>query len=1135
MASGNSNGRKIPKIARRLFFETEFDDSRWGEIKVPSNWQIQGHGVPVYKDDGLVFPLDLPNAPHEANPVGSYRTEFKISKDWSSRKVYLHFDGVDAAFFVWVNGRKVGYSQGSRTPAEFDITDYIQPGKNQLAVEVYRFCDGSYLEDQDMWRLSGIFRDVYLWSTAAPHIRDFTVVTDLDEQYKDAILKVDAEVLNPVGSVEVVLLDPSGGEAGRARSPSAPSVALEIPVAAPAKWSAENPALYTALITLRDSAGKTIEVIPQAVGFREVEIRGESFLVNGKQILLKGVNRHEHDPDTGHVVTRETMMRDIALFKQHNINAVRTSHYPDDPLWYALCDQYGIYVMDEANLETHFAGNDPGNVVANTPAWQEQMLDRQRRMVMRDKNHPSIITWSMGNEAGDGPNFKPCLDWIHATDPTRPVHYEGSSRSGGVHSDWGSNMYAAETVDGRLGQPYLLCEYTHSMGNSTGNLKEYWDTIHASPRHHGGYIWDWMDQGLRIPVPEGKTDPFGRVTAMAYGSFWAKYRDAAYDKKFGNWIGQFCMNGLVGADWEPHPGLKALKHVYRNIHAAPVDLAAGKVRIKNGFDFVNLDDIAEGRWSVVSDAGKATGGIFQSLDIPPGAEKEFAVDLSSIIPEPGKEYFLNLEFVTKADAFYAKAGHVLAEEQFKLLMHEPAALQNPAALPALKWKEKKDLVSVRGKGFSVKFNKVSGRMDSFVFQGVELVEEGLRPDFWRARTDNDMGASRRDYISTTWKTAGEEAITSGCDVRLLASGAVKVSFESELPDGLGMFDTDYTVYGNGEIAVSAAYSKGGRSGQILYRYGMRMAMPGGFENISWHGRGSHATYSDRCFAPVGVYHGTIDGQWIDYSNPQENGNKTDVRWAALRNADGVGLLVKGAQPLSINAGHFRAAEMEDAAYAFDLQRRDEAILNIDLAQQGVGGNNSWGATPLHEYLLPAEDFSYRFHLLPVKAQEKELPALGRSLTGVERSFEVSLPKFEGPLIGQAKVAECTTAQGWTATADSEETANGNVVANAFDGDPETRWCAADHQNGHWLQVDFGEEKPIGTLKIVWENASDYKYRVAVSNDGNTWKTAADFSKGGDELQTKLAPVNSSARFVRIIVDVPPLGRWACIREIEVID
>jgi beta-galactosidase len=1118
------------------FYETDFDDSHWGRIKVPSNWQIQGHGVPVYKDDGLVFPLDLPNAPHDANPVGSYRTAFELPDEWGGRKTRLHFAGVDAAFYVWVNGRKVGYSQGSRTPAEFDITDYTQPGENQLAVEVYRFCDGSYLEDQDMWRLSGIFRDVYLWSTAELHIRDFTVVTDLDSAYRDAALKVDFEFAGNVEgcSVEVELLDSEGKRVFQ-KNITTHGSSFTHPVSNPRKWNAEDPYLYQLLLTLKDKSGEVIEVIPQSVGFREVEIRGEAFLVNGKQILLKGVNRHEHDPDSGHVVTRETMMRDIRLLKQHNVNAVRTAHYPNVPLWYELCDRYGIYVMDEANLETHFAGNDPGNVVANTPAWAEQMLDRQKRMVLRDKNHPSIITWSMGNEAGDGPNFTPCLDWIHATDPTRPVHYEGSSRSAGVHSDWGSNMYAAENVDGRPGQPYLLCEYTHSMGNSTGNLKEYWDTIHASSRHHGGFIWDWMDQGLRVPVPEGKVDPFGRKTAMAYGSFWAKYRDDAYDKEFGNWIGQFCMNGLVGADWKPHPGLKALKHVYRNIHVSPVDLVAGTVNVKNGFDFTNLGDMIEGHWSVVSDDGNIVGGTFQALDIPPGTDKEFAVDLSSIVPEPGKEYFLNLKFKTKTDTFYAKAGYVLSEEQFKLPLQAAAMPLNPESLPALILKDRKKTVVVRGEGFAVKFDKLEGRMSSFIFRGVELVEQGVRPDFWRARTDNDMGASRREYISEAWKTAGDEAMLTDCHIVKLGNGAVKVAFETELPDNLGLFDTEYKIYGNGEVAVTASYRKCKNSGQILYRYGMQMALPGAFKNMSWYGRGPHATYSDRMFAPVGVYQGSVDEQWVDYSNPQENGNKTDVRWMALRNDDGVGLLVKGAQPLSVNASHFRAADMEAAAYAFELPRRDEVILNIDLAQQGVGGNNSWGAMPLKDYLLPAENFSYRFHLLPVRAQEKDLPELGRSLTGVERSFDTRLPNFTGPLIGQAAVAESTTQQGWTVKADSEQTDIGNRVANAFDGDPQTRWCAADHQNDHWIQVDFGKVKPVGSLRIIWENAADYKYHVVVSRDGNSWTTTADFSSGSGEQQTKLAPVNASARYVRIVIDVPPLGRWASICEVEIVE
>jgi beta-galactosidase len=1117
------------------FFESDFDDSGWDNITVPSNWQMQGYDVPIYKDSGLIFPENPPHAPEKFNPVGSYRTEFTVSEEWKNRKVYLHFAGVDAAFYVWVNGHKVGYSQGSRTPAEFDITEYAQTGSNQLSVEVYRFCDGSYLEDQDFWRLSGIFRDVYLLSTAPQHIRDYTVVTDLDSDYRNATLNVDFQFSGNVEgcTVEAELFD-AKNQTILKKTVSTQDAHFSQPVSNPRKWSAEDPYLYQMLLTLKDANGAVIEVIPQQVGFRKVETQEAAFLVNGKQVLLKGVNRHELDPDEGHVVTRESMMRDIKLFKQYNINAVRTSHYGNDPLWYALCDQYGIYVMDEANLETHFAGNDPGNIISNSPEWEEQMVDRQRRIVERDKNHPSVIIWSLGNEAGDGPNFKACIDWVHQADPTRSVHYEGSSRSGGAHSDWGSNMYASEGVVGRPGQPYLLCEYSHSMGNSTGNLKEYWDTIYTHPRHHGGFIWDWMDQGLRVPVPKGKTDPFGRETAMAYGRFWVNYHDNAYAKEFGNGIGQFCMNGLIASDWTPHPALHALKHVYRNIHATPVDLDNGKIRIKNWFDFTNLETLAEGQWSIVADGEKVLKGTFESMDLPPGAEKEFTVDFSSIVAEPGKEYFLNLEFVTKEDAFYAKAGHVLAQEQFRLSIDVPA-VQNPATLPSLDWKESNGLVTVQGENFTVEFDQVAGRMRSFIFEDVELVAEGLRPDFWRALTDNDMGASTRGYVSNGWETAGTEAVVTGNRVQQLDSGAVQISFKSELPEDLGCFNTEYTVYGNGEVAVTANYIKGEKTGQIVYRYGMCMELPKGFENLSWHGRGPYETYSDRNFALIDIYHGTVDEQWVDYSNPQENGNKTAVRWEALRNEAGVGVLVKGAQPLSVGARHFRTAEMQNAPYTFDMQRRDEVILNIDLAQQGVGGNNSWGAMPLHDYLLPAADYSYRFHLKPIKAEVQELAELGRSLVEVERTDQLQLPEFKGPLIGQHSHGEATTSQGWRVTTDSEQRENENVIANAFDGHSQSRWCAADHQNGHWVQIDFKEVKTVGTLKITWESAANYKYHVAVSSDGNTWTTVADFSKGSDELKTKLAPLNTSAQFVRIIIDEPPLGRWASIFDVELVD
>jgi beta-galactosidase len=557
------------------------------------------------------------------------------------------FDGVDSAFYLWVNGKEIGYSQGSRTPAEFDITEIVKPGKNVLAVQVYRWCDGSYLEDQDFWRLSGIFRDVYLWSVGEQHIRDFRVATQLDEQYRDAVLKIHCELAGGENcAVDVDLTDSTGKAVFDTVTKKVSTVegrqevVFELPVANPEKWNAESPYLYKLLLTLKDGQGEVIEVVPWNVGFRQVEIREGQFLFNGKAILFKGVNRHEHNPDTGHVVTHETMVRDIKLMKENNINAVRTSHYPNVPLWYELCDKYGLYVMDEANIESHGYENNPENEIANDPLWREAHLDRVIRMAQRDKNHACIVIWSLGNEAGDGPNLRACHKWLRENMPTRPVHYEGSSgRGDGRASDFFSRMYARPDwgMDGEdkyPDKPIILCEYSHAMGNSNGNLKEYWDdNIYVNPRHQGAFVWDWMDQGIRLPVPAEYAGRVGkgpvREYFFAYGGWWEDRLGI-----FNN--GNFCMNGLIAADWTPHPGLYALKYVYRNIHVSAVDLKEGRLKARNWFDFSNIKDVAKGVWTIEANGKEIAGGQIPALDVPAGDEKEFELKLPSISPEPGR-------------------------------------------------------------------------------------------------------------------------------------------------------------------------------------------------------------------------------------------------------------------------------------------------------------------------------------------------------------------------------------------------------------------------------------------------------------------------------------------------------------------
>ncbi len=978
------------------FYQPGFDVGGWGTIPVPSNWEMEGYGLRIYTNVEYPFAKDPPNAPVENNPVGSYRREFEVPKAWDGRETYIVFDGVDSAFYLWINGEKVGYSQGSRTPAEFNITKYLKPGKNLLAAEVYRWCDGSYLEDQDFWRLSGIYRDVYLWSTAKAHIRDFTVVTALDGQYKDAVLKVDLKV-DGAGSVEAELRDASGNKIARAGI-QPPASSIELPVSNPAKWTAETPNLYTLLLTLKDAAGKTVEVVPQRVGFRTAEIKNGRFCINGVPVLIKGTNRHEHHAGNGHVVDRASMVRDIQLFKENNFNAVRTCHYPNPPLWYDLCDEYGIMLWDEANIESHGMGYGPESL-AKQPEWKEAHLDRIRRMVGRDKNHPSVITWSMGNEAGDGVCFAACYQWLKQNDPTRPAHYERSDNN--VNTDIASHMYMpADEVRKRVetdgSKPFIICEYMHAMGNSSGGAKEYWDLFYEDNAAQGGFVWDWMDQGMRMPVPAEFRKNVGqgpvKETFFAYGG-WFENPVGVYNN------GNFCMNGLVNAEQVPHPGLFAHKYLQRFVHVAPVDLSTGQVKIKNWFDFTALDQAVSGSWKIEANGKVVQTGELQGLEIGPRAEKTVLLGFQKIVPEAGKEYFLTVEFRARKGYHPLVAeGHLLAWDQFPLPVEKAAAEADPKGTVAVD--ESGASITVRGKEFEVVFDKASGAMASYKADGKELIVAGGKPEFARAQPDNESRQKPKPHGA--WDSAGANAQVESVQVEKTANAA-KVTIRKVLPNVRGGFAAVYTVFGNGEVRVEAAYNLEQTPDFIRppMRVGMEWQVPGRFEKIAWYGRGGE-TYIDRNFEPIGVHAGTVDGQWTDYPRPQENGNKTEVRWVALTDANGNGLLVSAeGAPLGIGARHYSRQTIGKSDYSFQMERSPDIFLNIDAAQSGVGGINSWGRTPLEKHRLNETRYSYAYRLRPVKGDGPGAWTLKPQpdLSGVEKLAvpEVSkLPEIKAP-------------------------------------------------------------------------------------------------------------------------------------------
>jgi beta-galactosidase len=969
------------------FHRPDFQDGAWKSIRVPGSIEAQGFGIPIYVNIGYTFPYDRsdPRPPRDQNAVGSYRTTFEVPADWNGRQVFLHFDGVDSAFYAWVNGERIGYSEDARTPAEFDVTRHVRAGKNVLAVEVYRYSDGSFLEDQDMFRMSGIFRDVYLWTAPEQHVRDFEVKTDLDAKYQDATLSVRAEVTNAARiaaatTLGVELRDPAGarvaGDSVRVRLAAgggSPAV-VRMTVRNPRKWSAETPVLYRLLLTLSDAKGRVLEVIPSSVGFREVEIANARLLVNGRPVLLKGVNRHEHDPRWGRSLDRALMVRDIEIMKRHNVNAVRTSHYPNDPLWYELADQYGLYLYDEANIECHGFGTSTKNPLTNNPAWTPAYLDRMQRMVERDKNHPSIIVWSMGNECGDGLNFAATYKWTKGRDASRPVHYEGSSSWGGPNSDIASYMYPppaemADLAKKRPGKPLILCEYSHAMGNSNGGLKEYWDLFYSGANMQGAFVWDWVNQGILQPVPAEYRASAGRDEFFAYGGWWEDRVGQHNDENF-------CQNGLVMADRTPSPGLGAIKYVYRYLHGSPVDLAAGRIAIKNWFDFVNAKDVAAGAWTVTANGKPIGSGTLPDLDIAPGQQREFTVPLPAISPAPGTEYWLNVSFSTREATSWAPKGHEIAWEQWKLPIESPPAPAS-AVPPALGMENWGRLTIFKGKDFALVFDRLFGIIQSYSYKGVRLLERGPRPDFWRAMTDNDMGAwksvgtaARKDPLLdiTAWRNAGPSWSVKDVKVERLDAGKARVAVSAVLPLVDAAYTLTYTIAGDGAVDVAAHYEPGRRPLAMMPRFGVEIVLSPGLDRLAWYGRGPLETYADRQFERVGLYSSTVPDQWVEYSRPQENGNKTDVRWVELTNAAGLGLRAEGAPVLGVSAAHATKDDVEAADYAFKLPRRAEIYLNLDMAQMGVGGVDSWSrhAYPLPAYrIAPDKPQGYRFRLVPI--------------------------------------------------------------------------------------------------------------------------------------------------------------------------
>ncbi|MCP4451115.1 MAG: DUF4981 domain-containing protein [Planctomycetes bacterium] len=1184
------------------FFKTQYDVTSWDTIEVPSNWEVEDYGTPIYSN--ITYPhlrqppkiighvRDSYTAANEPNPVGSYRTTFSVPAAWDERETFIHFDGVASAFYLWVNGQKVGYSEGSRTPAEFNVTAFLKPGINILAAEVYRWSDGSYLEDQDFWRLSGIYRDVYLFSTPRIHIQDLFVLSDLDDAYQDAELSVKVHLRNLTGTssprhIRVTLVDALGKKTRlgpivmiNARPGENPPATVQAQAKTPLKWTCETPNLYTVVVELLDNRSRVQEVRACRFGFREVELKNRQFTINGVSVLLKGVNRHEHDPDRGHALKINSMLRDLELMKQFNINTVRTCHYPDHPIWYDLCDLYGIFIIDEANVESHGMGY--GNdTLARVSSWEAAHVDRNVRMVQRDKNHPCVVMWSLGNEAGGGPNFTAAAKAIRDMDTSRPIHYE---RMNSV-ADIDSTMYPSVGWLINRGQsesdkPFIICEYAHAMGNAMGNLQEYWDVIETYPNLIGACIWDWVDQGLRKYT--GKILPDGsREWFFAYGG---DYGDRPNDNNF-------CMNGVVPPDRAVTAKLLEVGKVYQYVGFAldGITRRTATVALANKYYFTNLAGHVL-QWQLTQDGQIMRRGEHTLGSLLPGQSTTITLPVIQPVLTPGAEYFLNLSLTTPGKTRYARAGHTVASEQLNLAYHVPQApkvdlhaMAGSSEASQLGLENTDQAIILTGQNFRVQFGRHEGRLTSLMYDGIEVLKDSQGPmlNLYRARVDNDnwlRNSVRQGGLDNVTYAAKDVTVTRDMPgvVRVTVTQEAQLQAEASLTH-----KAMYLIFADGAIQVTHNIQSQGLS--QLPRLGVTLALPRSLDTLTWLGRGPHENYVDRKrSASVGLYTGKVADQLENYVRPQDNGNKTDVRWAALTDLHGNGLMMVTDGSFSISAHHHTVQDFDQARHPTELTPRNAVYVCLDAGHSGLGGN-SCGPPPLPKYILRARDvmqFSYSLRPCPAHGRladtarlqypDLKAPLIRRSkdgsvsvtteLTGriMIRMNQGDWTRYTGPFeYAQAGVIETQVRLTSGLTSDTAKLTLHKIVPlrdldrstwkishtssvepgeglaiHAIDNNPSTfwhtNWSSTQDKHPHHIQIDLGETVTlIGFTQLPRQGQSNgrikkYRFYAGTSTEDLGHPVAKGTFANTHELQSIRLDAPVKARFIKLVA----LDEWS---------